>query len=247
MWSFAAKTGANRPANQSETNPAWERRRLAGEFRFSIIGSRLAGGTPALPGGFGLRRQAQRDAAFGSVNLLAGHLKALMQLFPQILDGRPAIHQFAAPDLLQAAGDFLTQLGGIRADEFLLRAQHSEALGNHVAGGTVMAVLQLLGDELLLLGCECDRHGSNKRQFSNAVKHGDLSGARASARFNIRNGETSEMAGLLSFFKLKRRKRRAPRHHGASRSRWGWWSRFQALKAASLVSAKRNCNVGDST
>jgi len=36
-------------------------------------------------------------------------------------------------------------------------------------------------------------------------------------------------------------------NHGASRSRWGWWSRFQRLKAASLVSAKRNCNVGDST
>jgi hypothetical protein len=40
---------------------------------------------------------------------------------------------------------------------------------------------------------------------------------------------------------------RAPRNHGASRSRWGWWSRFQALKASSLVSAKRYCNVGDST
>jgi hypothetical protein len=35
--------------------------------------------------------------------------------------------------------------------------------------------------------------------------------------------------------------------YGISRSRWGWWSRFQRLKAASLVSAKRNCNVGDST
>jgi hypothetical protein len=36
-------------------------------------------------------------------------------------------------------------------------------------------------------------------------------------------------------------------NYGARRSRWGWWSRFQALKAASLVSAKRNCSVGDST
>jgi hypothetical protein len=35
--------------------------------------------------------------------------------------------------------------------------------------------------------------------------------------------------------------------HGASRSRWGWWSRFQRLKAASLVSVKRNGSVGDST
>jgi len=36
-------------------------------------------------------------------------------------------------------------------------------------------------------------------------------------------------------------------NHGDSRSRWGWWSRFQRLKAASLVSAKRYCNVGNST
>jgi hypothetical protein len=36
-------------------------------------------------------------------------------------------------------------------------------------------------------------------------------------------------------------------NHGASCSRWGWWSRFQRLKAAALVSEKRNCNVGDST
>jgi len=33
-----------------------------------------------LPGDFGLRRQAQRDAAFSSVNLLAGHAKALSPL-----------------------------------------------------------------------------------------------------------------------------------------------------------------------
>ena len=82
-----------------------------------------------------------------------------MQLFPKILDGGFAIHHFTAPDLLHAAGDFLAQLGGIRADEFLPRAQHSEALDNDIGGGTVMAVLQLLGDELLLLGCEGDRHG----------------------------------------------------------------------------------------
>ncbi len=37
------------------------------------------------------------------------------------------------------------------------------------------------------------------------------------------------------------------RNHGAKRSRWGWWSRFQRHRAASLVSAKRNFNVGDST
>ena len=36
-------------------------------------------------------------------------------------------------------------------------------------------------------------------------------------------------------------------NHGARRSRWGWWSRFQRLKAASLVSSKRNFKVGDST
>jgi hypothetical protein len=52
------------------------------------------------------------------------------QLLPQILDGGPAIPHFAAPDLLHAGGDFLAQLGGIGADEFLLRPQHAEALGN---------------------------------------------------------------------------------------------------------------------
>jgi hypothetical protein len=31
----------------------------------------------------------------------------------------------------------------------------------------------LLHDELFLLGCQCDRHGLNKRQFSNAVKRGN--------------------------------------------------------------------------
>src|SRR5665213_588108 len=42
--------------------------------------------------------------------------------------------------------------------------------------------------------------------------------------------------------------RSSPRDfYGARRSRWGWWSRFQRLKAASLVSAKRNGSVGDST
>jgi hypothetical protein len=99
----------------------------------------------------------------GSKKLLSensGQVSAvLMQLFLQVLDGDFAIYYFAAPDLLQTAGDFLAQFGCIRADEFLLRAQHSEALGNHVAGGTVMTVLQLLGDELFLLGCEGDRHG----------------------------------------------------------------------------------------
>ena len=35
--------------------------------------------------------------------------------------------------------------------------------------------------------------------------------------------------------------------YGAGRSRWGWWSRFHRLKAASLVPAKRCCSVGDST
>jgi hypothetical protein len=36
-------------------------------------------------------------------------------------------------------------------------------------------------------------------------------------------------------------------NYGVSRSRWSWWSRFQRLKAASLVPVKRNGNVGDST
>ena len=36
-------------------------------------------------------------------------------------------------------------------------------------------------------------------------------------------------------------------NHGASFSRCGRWSRFQRLKAASLVSSKRNFSVGDST
>jgi hypothetical protein len=35
--------------------------------------------------------------------------------------------------------------------------------------------------------------------------------------------------------------------HGDSFSRCGWWSRFQRIKAASLVSSKRNFSVGDST
>jgi hypothetical protein len=35
---------------------------------------------------------------------------AQMQLFPQILNGRPAVHHFAAPDLLQAARNLLPQL-----------------------------------------------------------------------------------------------------------------------------------------
>jgi hypothetical protein len=50
------------------------------------------------------------------------------------------------------------------------------------------------------------------------------------------NQTFSRKFGLLAMF-----------NHGASRSRWGWWSRFQRLKAASLVSSKRNFNVGDST
>ena len=41
--------------------------------------------------------------------------------------------------------------------------------------------------------------------------------------------------------------RQDARRYGASRSRWGWWSRFQRLKAASLVTVKRNGSVGDST
>src|SRR5476649_2488367 len=36
-------------------------------------------------------------------------------------------------------------------------------------------------------------------------------------------------------------------YYGARRSRWGWWSRFQRLKAASLVSVKSNGSAGDST
>src|ERR1039457_5355942 len=93
---------------------------------------------------------------------------ALLQFPPPVLDGGPAINRFAAPDLLQAAGDFLAQLGGVGADEFLLRPQHAEALGHHVAGGLVMAALELLRDELLLFRCQCDRHGTtitSKNQF----------------------------------------------------------------------------------
>jgi hypothetical protein len=100
---------------------------------------------------------------------------ALMQLVPQVFNGGFAIHHFAAPDLLHAAGDFVAQLCGVRADEFLLRAQHTEALGDDIGSGTIMAVLQLLGDELLLFGCQCYRHGLNKRQFSTAVKSGNKS------------------------------------------------------------------------
>ncbi len=36
-------------------------------------------------------------------------------------------------------------------------------------------------------------------------------------------------------------------HQGDNFSRCGRWSRFQRAKAASLVSANRNCSVGDST
>ena len=39
----------------------------------------------------------------------------------------------------------------------------------------------------------------------------------------------------------------SPTDYGESFSRCGWWSRFQRDKAASLVSAKRNGSVGDST
>ena len=35
--------------------------------------------------------------------------------------------------------------------------------------------------------------------------------------------------------------------YGESFSRWGRWSRFQRRRASSLVSAKRNFSVGDST
>ena len=39
-----------------------------------------------------------------------------------------------------------------------------------------MPVLAKLNrDKLLLLGCECDRHGLNKRQFNNTVKRGNKS------------------------------------------------------------------------
>ena len=36
-------------------------------------------------------------------------------------------------------------------------------------------------------------------------------------------------------------------NHGDNFSRCGRWSRFQRTKAASLVSSKRKCSVGDST
>jgi hypothetical protein len=94
-----------------------------------------------------------------------------MQFSPQILDCGFAIHHFTPTDLLHAAGDFLAQLGGIRADEFLLCAQHSEALRDDISGGTIMAVFQLLG-------CKYDRHGRNKRQSPFAVKRGKQSRSR---------------------------------------------------------------------
>jgi len=45
-------------------------------------------------------------------------------------------------------------------------------------------------------------------------------GARALARFMVRSERTLEMPGLLSFCKLKRRKRRAP-HSARSRYAFG--------------------------
>jgi hypothetical protein len=36
-------------------------------------------------------------------------------------------------------------------------------------------------DEFFLVGCQCDRHGLNKRQFSNAVKRGNKSRSQAFA------------------------------------------------------------------
>ena len=56
----------------------------------------------------------------------------------------------------------------------------------------------------------------------------------------------SQAQGLLP--KLARASpRRLPQNHGDNFSRCGWWSRFQRTRAASLVSSKRNCSVGDST
>ena len=116
-----AKAGANRPANQSETKPAWERRRPAGEFQFSA--SRLAGKARA----------------------------------PRRLFATSAVVKRGAP---------------------LTRRQ------------------------------------MKTREPIPISFNGDI--------FAVRCGWDS----------------RAPKNHGASRSRWGWWSRFQRLKASSLVSVK---------
>jgi len=115
----------------------------------------------------------------GRRSLPAG--SALVQLCPQVLNGGFAVHRFAALDLFHTDRDFLPQFHDIRADEFLLRAQHPEALGDDIGGGTVMSILQLLGNELLLLGCECDRHGLNKRQSACAVKRGEGMKSRSQA------------------------------------------------------------------
>ena len=101
----------------------------------------------------------------GQDNRSATEIPLLTELPTQILNRLTAINHFATFDLFQPDGDLFARLGSVRADELLLRTQHSKALGNDIIGRTVMAAFELLRDELFLFCCQGSRHGSNHNRI----------------------------------------------------------------------------------
>src|SRR5206468_1119195 len=85
---------------------------------------------------------------------------AVFQFGAQTVENSFTFNDFAAFDLSHADSNLLTKLGGIFPNKHFLVPQHSQALGDDVISRMVMAAFDLFGNELLLLGCERNRHGS---------------------------------------------------------------------------------------